>query len=128
MPSVPYNVMLPPHFIKDFDIKKPLTLKVAIMLLEQHFSQSFYRLFLLVFPPQPNNPPLPGHKTTILFRCFPLRVSLGYYRSCDILLVCSTSFYRSANPKSHQDSLYPGCPVYLMTTHGQICLRHRVQV
>ena len=75
-----------------FGFKSPLILEVAIIWLEPHFSQKSYELFLLVFPPQPDNPHCQVTQPLSL-KCYP-----RYWRLSNISLVYSSSVSWTAEP------------------------------
>ena len=96
-----------------FGFKSPLILEVAIIWLEPHFSQKSYELFLLVFPPQPDNPHCQVQFSFHLKRCPRL------VRKMDISLVYSSSFEPQSYLK-HLTSVYPTFVVYLTTIHRRL--------
>ena len=95
-----------------FDFKISLILVPAIMYLDKYtFYKVPYKLFLLFFRTQPDDPRHPVTQPLSLKR------RPRYSRSDNILLAYSSSF-RSRNP--FYESLYPGFPVYLTTISSRL--------
>ena len=95
-----------------FGFKISLILVPAIMYLDKYtFYKVPYKLFLLLFRTQPDDPRHPVTQPLSLKR------RPQYSRSDNILLAYSSSF-RSRN--SFYESLYPGFPVYLTTIGGRL--------
>ena len=99
-----------------FGFKSPFILEPAIVYLEVHFSLDSYGLFLLVFPPQLDNPHCLVTQPLSLKRC------PQYWRSGDIPLVYSSSVTWTANSLTLVNPLYPTFVVYLTTIHGRLSL------
>lgn len=78
-----------------------------------HFLQYIYKLFLLLFRAQPDNPHCQVTKP-IRLQCYPRLL-----RSNDILLAYSSFFKEPQTYLIVADSLYTGFPVYLTTIGGR---------